>query len=109
MESASRTEFAAIQQQTQNLSAQIAREREELETERRQLARERQTAPLVAEAIRGASLLAACLLPMLLGIYLLMPISPQAQTEALASLLIEQLAESPRGAASARLTTSLSE
>ena len=52
-------------------------ERTKLETERREIAQQRQQAPIVAEAIRGTGLFLVCALPLAVVIYLLYSLRSQ--------------------------------
>lgn len=89
-----RQEFLSMSHDLQQQSMLVANERDKLEAERKTLAQERLTAPLVATAITSASLILACALPLLLGALLLRPPSAP-NVEALVDLLVDELASTP--------------
>lgn len=74
-DSAGRQELNELQRQTQATAAaerqQLDRQREGLESERRQIAQQRQRAPVIAAAITQLGLILACLAPLALAAYLL--------------------------------------
>ncbi len=79
---------SAIQTERQSLD----RQREDLEGERRQIASERQRAPVIAAAIMQLGLILACLAPLALCAYLLWSLRSTAeQDEAVTELLVEEL------------------
>ena len=69
-----------------------------MEAERRQIAGERQRAPIIAAAITQVGLILACLAPLALCAYLLWSLKSTAeQDEAVTELLVEELtSEHPR-------------
>lgn len=87
----SRQEFLSISHDLQQQSQQVANERDELEAERKELAQERRSAPVVAAAITTAGLICACVLPLLLSVLLLRPPSAP-EMEGLVDLLVDELA-----------------
>lgn len=91
-ESRRSTEFLSLQRDLQTQSAEISRQLDALEDERKELARERRTVPVIASAINATVTLIACLLPLVVCIYLLLPQQSQVQAQALTDLLIEELA-----------------
>jgi hypothetical protein len=88
----------ALQQEIAQQRRQADQQRDQLERERQQLARQRQQAPVIAEAIRGAGMLLACVLPLILSIYVLRYLATSTDPSAdLSHLLIEELvSEHPR-------------
>ncbi len=79
---------AAVEAGRQNLD----RQREDLEAERRQIATERQRAPIIAAAIQQVGLWLACLLPLALCGYLLHVLRHTANNDvAVTELLVEEL------------------
>ena len=78
----------------QNERASLDRQREDLERERRQIAR----APVIAAAVTQVGLILACLAPLALCAYLLWSLrSTAAEDEAVTELLMEELtSEHPR-------------
>ena len=97
-----RQELNALQQETQSAiqveRQSLDRQREGLEAERRQIAGERQRAPIIAAAITQLGLILACLAPLALCAYLLWSLrSTAAEDEAVTELLVEELtSERPR-------------
>ena len=97
-----RQELNALQQDVQRSTSKaqehVDNERTKLETERREIAQQRQQAPIVAEAIRGTGLFLVCALPLAVVIYLLYSLRSQpAQDDALTEILVQELgAEEPR-------------
>lgn len=73
----------------------VDRQRDKLESERRQIASERQRAPVVAGAITAAGLLIAMLLPLVVSVYLLryLAAAPEPAPEPV-QLLTEELISS---------------
>ncbi len=106
-----RQEFLSMSHDLQQQSQQVANERDELEAERKELAQERRTSPIVAAALTSAGLIFACVLPLLLSALLLRP--PGApDVEALVELLVDELASTPpqlpESASAARIPASSS-
>ncbi len=80
--------------QLQQERALLDRQREELETERRQIASARQREPMIAATIAAVGLLLACLLPLVVCIYLLRNLgSRHGDSDALSELLVQELTE----------------
>lgn len=91
-----RQDLVAAQQVLQSgLQAErttLDQQRQDLEQERKDVARERYWQPLIAEAIGGVSVLAACLAPMLLCLLVLRTMhAAQPDETALNELLIAEL------------------
>ena len=91
-DSKARTELAALQRDLQQDQAEIGRQRDQLETDRRQIAEQRHRDPLIAAAITSIGLILACLLPLLLCWALLRrpPLDGEAEA-ALAEFLVQDL------------------
>ena len=87
-----RAELAALQRDLQQDQAEIGRQRDQLETDRRQIAEQRHRDPLIAAAITSIGLILACLLPLLLCWALLRrpPLDGEAEA-ALAEFLVQDL------------------
>ena len=87
-----------VQQATSAAQEHVDTERTKLEVERREIAQQRQQAPIVAEAIRGTGLLLVCALPLAVVIYLLHSLRSQpVQDDVLTEILVQELvAEEPR-------------
>lgn len=86
-----RKEIVALQRDVQAERVQVGVKRDELETERREIARQRYFDPLIATAITSAGLMIVSVLPLVLCWYLLRrPVEP-ADDQAVAELLLEDL------------------
>jgi hypothetical protein len=75
----------------------VDRQREDLETERREMAAQRGRDPIIAAALEGLGVLLACLLPLVICFYVLRHLGGEpAGEEALGELLVSELtAERP--------------
>lgn len=72
--------------------AEIGRQRDQLEAERRRIAEQRHRDPLIAAAITNVGLVLACLLPLAFGIYVLSSLRGKSDSDdALVELLIEEV------------------
>jgi hypothetical protein len=92
-EGQARSEMAALQRDLQQSQAEIGRQRDQLETERRQIATERYWDAILGNAITAAAGLIACLLPLVLCWALLRrPNQDCEANEALAEFLVQELA-----------------
>ena len=91
-DSQARTQLAALQRDLQQDQAEIGRQRDQLETDRRQIAEQHHRDPLIAAAITSIGLILACLLPLLLCLALLRrpPLDGEAEA-ALAEFLVQDL------------------
>lgn len=111
LEGQARQEFLSMSHELQQQSQQVASERDELEAERKVLAQERRTSPIVAAAITSAGLIFACSLLLLLCALLLRP-SSAPDVEALVDVLVDELAsplpQLPASAPTARISASSS-
>ena len=91
-----REEMLALHRDFQTERAEIGRQRDSLEDERRAIASQRHLAPIIAAAITNTGLLLACLLPLALCWYLLHRRVEPADDGAVAEILLEDLvAERP--------------
>lgn len=88
-----RAELAALQRDLQQDQAAIGRQRDELETDCRQIAEQRHRDPLIAAAITSIGLILACLLPLLLCWALLR--RPPLDGEAEAALAEDLISDHP--------------
>jgi len=92
-EAKARTELVALQRDLQEAQAEIGRQRDVLEEERRQWAGQRGRDPILAAAITSVGVVLACLLPLLLCIYVVRALRDEATNDAaVAELLVEELA-----------------
>jgi len=64
----------------------------DLESERKQIATQRHRDPIIANALLDAALLIACVLPIILAIYVVRNSGRQTSDECLAELLVQELA-----------------
>ena len=63
----------------------------ERDDERKQLAQERRTDPVIANSISAAAILIACILPLALAIYVLRNLGPQTTDDGWAELLVQEM------------------
>ncbi len=93
-----RREFSGLHRELQAERSQIGRQRDALETDRREIAEQRHRDPIIAAAIGQIGLILACLLPLIVCIYLLGGLRrSEASDEMVTELLVEELvAEEPR-------------
>jgi len=87
-----RKDFAAMQRDVQTQQAEVGRQRDQLESERREAARHRQWDPVIAAAITDIGLVLACLLPLVLCWYLLRSLHRDNNDPVLTEILIEEIA-----------------
>ena len=87
----SRQEMIALQRDFKSDQTEVARQRDLLEGERRDLASQRHMAPIIAEAIKNVGLLAACLLPLILCWCLLARRDQPADDSIVAEVLLQDL------------------
>lgn len=110
-----RQDLDAMRQQTQvamdNERQSVDRQRENLDTERKEIAGQRQRAPIIAAAIAQVGLLLACLLPLVLCGYLLYVLRHSGDNDAaVTELLIEEIvADRPRFLPAPGLTPAIDE
>lgn len=88
-----RGEVVALQRDLQQVQAELGRQRDQLESDRRQYADQRIRDPIVANAILDVGMILACLLLLILGIALVLGLRNQTQTDsALTEILVEEIA-----------------
>ena len=86
----------SLQNDLQAERASLDRQHAELEEDRRDLAADRKREPILAAVIWSVALLTACVLPILLAIYVIRSIGTGEPEQALSELLIHELtAEQP--------------
>jgi hypothetical protein len=90
-EAKSRTEILALHQRIEAERTGINQQRDALEQERRQIAAERNAAPIIAESIQLAASLITAVLPLLACLFLLRGLFDKPDQNALAELLVEDL------------------
>jgi len=106
-----RQELTALHREVQaNIGqerASLDRQHEELEDERSEIAKQTQRAPVIAEAIKGAVLLLACLCPLALTAYLIHALNGNTDDEtAINELLVSEImSDQPRLLPSPQLAT----
>jgi len=96
-EAKARGEFTTLQRDLQQSQADVGRQRDLLEGERRGIAGQRHRDPIIATTIMDIGLVLACLLPLLLAAYALYCLRDPGQTDSgLAELLVAEItAEEP--------------
>jgi len=88
-----RSEMVAVQRDLQQGQAELSRQRDQLENDRRQYAEQRNRDPIVANTILDVGILIACLLPLLLGIVIVLNLRDTVETDSnLTELLVEEIA-----------------
>ena len=87
-----------MQHDLQTAQAEIGRQRDQLEEDRREIATQRQRDPIVAAAILDIGIVLACLLPLALCVYVLRVACRAGESDsAVAELLVQELvASKPR-------------
>jgi hypothetical protein len=92
-----RGEVVALQRDLQQGQADLGRQRDQLENDRRQYADQRIRDPILANTILDVGMILACLLPLALCIFLVLGLRDHSQTDsALTEILVEEIAgESP--------------
>jgi len=92
-----REEMLTLQREVQAERAEVGRQRDALETERRDLAAKRRIDPILAAAITNLGLLLACLLPLVLCWYLLQRPTEAVEDHAMMEVLLDDIiADQPR-------------
>ncbi len=102
-----REELTAMQHELRSDQADIGHQRDQLETERREIATQRNRDPIVAAAITNVGVVVACLLPLLVCVYVLWSAGRRSESDAaVTELLVQELVSerpmllpSPRGPA----------
>ncbi len=89
---------ATLQKDLQTERSNINRQLSELESERREIAKQRGRDPIIAQAIGGVGLTLACLLPLLLAGYVVYSLNRSSDdSDALSEMLVmEIVAEKPK-------------
>jgi hypothetical protein len=87
-----RQEMASMQNGLREDQAEVGRQRDQLETERREIASQRHRDPIIASAIVNVGLVVAALLPLLVCVYVLWCVTRTRDAdEAVTELLIEEI------------------
>lgn len=88
-----RGEIVALQRDLQQGQTELGRQRDQLESDRRQYADQRNRDPIVANVILDVGMILACLLPLILCIVLVLGLRDHTQTDsALTEILVEEIA-----------------
>jgi hypothetical protein len=99
-DAAARGELIATQQrlqlELQTERSSLDQQHRQLEAERRTLAASRHREPILAGAISGAALLAACILPLLICLYVLRALTPTEPELQLANVFVDELVTDTR-------------
>ena len=89
----SRTEIVALQRDLQQGQTELGRQRDQLEDDRRGFADQRNRDPIIANTLTTVGTTIACLLPLVLGIYLARGLRDPSQVDStLTEILIEEIA-----------------
>jgi hypothetical protein len=95
-EARAREEMVSLQREMQSERTEIGRQRDQLEEERRDIASHRRTDSIIGAAITGVVTILACVLPLVLCLYLLHRKDDTADEQMISQLLVEDLvADSP--------------
>lgn len=86
-----REEIISLQRDIQSESAEVGQQRDQLEEDRRNLAAQRRTDPIVAATIMQVGMVLACILPLIVCWYLLRRSPCEADDAAITEVLIEKL------------------
>ena len=90
-----RSELTSLQHDLRSDQADIGHERDKMETERREIAANRYRDPLVAAVIMDIGIVLACLLPLVLGVYVLWSAQRAGESDnVVAELLVQELVAS---------------
>lgn len=84
-------ELIGLQHNLEEQQVQINNQRDQLESERREIANQRHRDPVIAAAISNVGLVLACLIPLTLAGYLLYCLRDRSDDEAVGELLIQEL------------------
>ncbi len=88
-----REALTAMQHELRSDQADIGHQRDQLETERREIAGQRNRDPIVAAAITNVGLILACLLPLLVCVYVLWSAGRCGESDAaVTEILVQELA-----------------
>ena len=89
----SRTDIVALQRDLQQGQTELGRQRDQLEDDRRGFADQRNRDPIIANTLTTVGTTIACLLPLVLGIYLARGLRDSSQVEStLAEILVDEIA-----------------
>jgi hypothetical protein len=92
-DSRARGELASMQHELRGDQAEVGKQRDALEVERRQIAEQRRWDSVLGDAMITIGTLGACVLPLLAVIYLLRTVHHEAPTDgALVELLVQEVA-----------------
>jgi hypothetical protein len=87
---------ASLHQDLHEERSSLDERRDDLERDRREVARQRRTDPLIAEAITAVGVLLACIAPLALAAYVLHDEPPRHEADAMNELLVaEFISEQP--------------
>jgi len=89
-DAAAREEMIGLHREVQAERSEIGKQRDVLEQDRRDLAAKRRMDPIIAAAITDTGLLLACLLPLVVCLFLLHPRVEPADDQAVAELLLDR-------------------
>jgi len=91
-EAKARGEMVALQRDLQKAQAEVGEQRDSLEAERREMAAQRGRDPIIASAIECVGVVLACLLPLLVCIYMLRALRDSSDDDsAVTEILIQDL------------------
>jgi hypothetical protein len=87
-----REELTSLQREMQGHQAEIGRERDKMEAERREIAANRYRDPVVAAIVMDIGIVVACLLPLIVAVYVLWSARRAGESDsAVAELLVQEL------------------
>lgn len=86
-----RKELVALEREVQTERAEVGRQRDQLEVERRENAKDRRWDSAASEAVHGGAILLACLLPLLLCAYMLHALRHTDPNEAIGEILTAEI------------------
>lgn len=90
-EARAREEMVSLQSEMQSERAEIGRQRDQLEEARREIEHHRRTDPIIGAAITSVAMILACMLPLVLCLYLLHRKDDTADEQMISQVLIEDL------------------
>ena len=70
-DAAARSDWSSLHRDFQQMQTEAGRQRDQLEAERRAIADQRFRDPIIATVLTNVGLMLACLLPLVLGLYVL--------------------------------------
>lgn len=92
-DAAAREGIVELHRDVQAERSELGRQRDQLETERREIASDRIHTPIIAEAIKAFGLLLACMVPLLIALQVLRRADDSADNAAIAELLLSDLSD----------------